>query len=346
MKNNPDTFKNFSRHRHTWLITGVAGFIGSHLLEELLNLNQKVVGLDNFFTGSKKNLGEVKKSVAPEQWKNFHFIEGDIRDLNLCQRACHGVDYVLHQAALGSVPRSVDDPVLTNSINVDGTFNVLLACRDNKVKRIVFASSSAVYGDDETLPKQEHLTGRQLSPYAVTKYMDEFYAQNFAVVYGLECVGLRYFNVFGPRQDPNGAYAAVIPKWIQAMLMNQSVIIFGKGEHTRDFCYIKDVVRANLLAALTTQKNAINQIYNIACGKSTDLIELFDTLKSILSVSNAHIKNLQPQFENYRQGDILHSAADISRAKEFLRYTPAFSVRDGLIAAMGWYQKDLGSHSP
>ena len=323
--------------RHSWLVTGVAGFIGSSLLEALLKLDQQVVGLDNFATGYQHNLDEVRSLVSAEQWARFRFIHGDIREMADCQAACAGVNYVLHQAALGSVPRSVADPVLTNSANITGFLNMLTAARDAGVKRFVFAASSSTYGDHPALPKVEALIGRPLSPYAVTKYVNELYADVFARCYGFESIGLRYFNVFGPRQDPDGAYAAVIPKWIASMLRNEPVFINGDGETSRDFCFIDNAVQANLLAALASNADAPNQIYNIAVGDRTSLNELYELLRSSLAERSTHLREASPQRRGFREGDVLHSLADISKARERLGYAPAYRVREGLAQAMAWY---------
>lgn len=329
-------------NQYTWLITGVAGFIGSNLLEALLKLNQKVIGLDNFMTGYEKNLDEVKRLVAPQKWERFRFIRGDICDPGACQNVCQDVDYVLHQAALGSVPRSIENPVLTNKVNVEGFLNMLVSSRDSRVKRFVYASSSAVYGDEPALPKKEDKIGKPLSPYAVSKYTNELYAQNFAAIYGMEVVGLRYFNVFGPRQDPGGAYAAVIPRWIAAMIQNKPVIVYGDGTTSRDFCYIENVVQANLLAALTDNKQALNQVYNVACGERTDLNGLFEMLRAGLVKDYSHLEGLKPEYQDFRKGDVLHSLADISKAKRFLGYEPSHGVREGLGEAMRWYRENSG----
>jgi UDP-N-acetylglucosamine 4-epimerase len=317
-------------NQRTWLITGVAGFIGSNLLEALLQLNQKVVGLDNFSTGHQNNLDEVQSLVTPSQWQNFRLIQADICNLASCQTACSGVDYVLHQAALGSVPRSVEDPITTNSSNVTGFLNVLVAARNAKVKRFVYAASSSTYGDHPGLPKVEDQIGKPLSPYAVTKYMNELYADVFAKTYGLQSIGLRYFNVFGPRQDPQSAYAAVIPKWIASMIKGESVYINGDGETSRDFCYIANVVQANLLAASTQNKEAINQVFNIAVGARTSLRQLFDQLKQNLTSSYPHLKDTQVVFREFRSGDVRHSLASIDKAKERLEYEPTHSLKQGL----------------
>ena len=328
--------------RHSWLVTGVAGFIGSSLLEALLKLDQQVVGLDNFATGYQHNLDEVRSLVSAEQWARFRFIRGDIREMADCQAACAGVNYVLHQAALGSVPRSVADPVLTNSANITGFLNMLTAARDAGVKRFVFAASSSTYGDHPALPKVEALIGRPLSPYAVTKYVNELYADVFARCYGFESIGLRYFNVFGPRQDPDGAYAAVIPKWIASMLRNEPVFINGDGETSRDFCFIDNAVQANLLAALASNADAPNQIYNIAVGDRTSLNELYELLRSSLAERLTHLREASPQRRGFREGDVLHSLADISKARERLGYAPAYRVREGLAQAMAWYVANAG----
>ncbi len=325
----------------TWLVTGAAGFIGSNLLETLLLLGQKVTGLDNLSTGSAKNLAQVRAAVGPAWWKNFRWMEGDIRDATLCRRATRGVDYVLHQAALGSVPRSLEDPIRSNDSNVNGFVNVLWAARVNGVKRFVFASSSSVYGDERSMPQKEEKIGSCLSPYAVTKRVNELYAEVFAKCYGVESIGLRYFNVFGPRQDPNGAYAAVIPKWIAAMLQNESVVINGDGSTSRDFCYVANVVQANLLAATTENLRALNQSFNIAVGAQTSLNELFNLLRDGLAPTCGHLRGLKPQYAAFRAGDILHSRADISRARGRLGYRPTHSLTQGLDEALEWYVQDF-----
>jgi UDP-N-acetylglucosamine 4-epimerase len=322
-----------------WLITGVAGFIGSNLLEMLLKLNQRVVGLDNFVTGYQRNLEEVKTLVSPRQWSNLNFIQGDIRNLAVCHEACAGVDYVLHQAALGSVPRSVEDPISTNFANVTGFLNMLVAARDAKVKRFVYAASSSTYGDHPGLPKVEQNIGKPLSPYAVTKYVNELYADVFSRTYGLESIGLRYFNVFGPRQDPKGAYAAVIPKWIESMIKGESLYINGDGETSRDFCFIANVVQANLLAANTQNKEAFNQIYNVAVGSRTTLNELFKQIKQNLISSYPELKDVQAGYRKFRAGDVRHSLASIDKAKERLGYEPTHTLGQGLGLSMAWYIK-------
>ena len=324
--------------QHTWLITGVAGFIGSNLLESLLQLNQKVVGIDNFSTGHQLNLDEVQSIVTPAQWQNFSFMHADICNLVSCQTAFTGIDYVLHQAALGSVPRSVEDPITTNASNVTGFLNMLVASRNAKVKRFVYAASSSTYGDHPGLPKVEDQIGKPLSPYAVTKYVNELYADVFGKTYGLQSIGLRYFNVFGPRQDPEGAYAAVIPKWIASMIKDQPVYINGDGETSRDFCYIANVVQANILAAITQNTEAVNQVYNIAVGGRTTLNELFAQLKQNLISSCPHLKDAQVVYRDFRAGDVRHSLASIDKAREMLGYEPTQSIRQGLALAMPWYQ--------
>ncbi|MFZ6814867.1 SDR family oxidoreductase [Undibacterium sp. Rencai35W] len=333
--------EQLQNHQSTWLITGVAGFIGSNLLETLLKLNQKVVGLDNFATGHQHNLDQVKELVGPSAWSNFRFIQGDIRHLADCQQACTGVDYVLHHAALGSVPRSIEDPLLANENNVTGFLTMLTASRDAKVKRFVYAASSSTYGDHPDLPKIEDIIGKPLSPYAVTKYVNELYADVYARCYGVESIGLRYFNVFGPRQDPNGAYAAVIPQWIAALIKNSTLSINGDGETTRDFCYVDNVVQANLLAALSQNPEAVNQIYNVALNDTTSLNQLYKMMQQLLMSSFAHIQTHQPKYEPFRVGDIRHSQADITKAKNLLGYAPTHSVDAGLREAMDWYKANL-----
>ena len=336
--NTYETLKtNLQSKQHTWLITGVAGFIGSNLLEVLLQLNQKVVGLDNLSTGHQRNLDEVESLVTSAQWQNFHFIKADICNLIACQAACSGVDFVLHQAALGSVPRSVADPIITNESNVTGFLNMLVAARNAKVKRFVYAASSSTYGDHPALPKVEDHIGKPLSPYAVTKYVNELYADVFGKTYGLQCIGLRYFNVFGPRQDAEGAYAAVIPKWVASMIKGEPVYINGDGETSRDFCYIANVVQANLLAASTQNTEAVNQVYNIAVGARTTLNELYAQLKQNLISPFPHLKDAQAVYRDFRAGDVLHSLASIYKARERLGYEPTQNMGQGLEFAMHWY---------
>ncbi|MCL9676787.1 NAD-dependent epimerase/dehydratase family protein [Acinetobacter sp. ACZLY 512] len=324
----------------TWLITGVAGFIGSNLLETLLKLNQRVVGLDNFATGHQHNLDEVQGLVSAEQWANFRFMEGDICDLHTCHAACAGVDYVLHQAALGSVPRSLDDPITTNSVNIGGFLNMLVAARDAQVKSFTYAASSSTYGDHPALPKVEDNIGKPLSPYAVTKYVNEIYADVFARSYGFECIGLRYFNVFGQRQDPNGAYAAVIPKWTAAMIQGQDVFINGDGETSRDFCFIENTVQANLLAATTSSEAAKNQVYNVAVGDRTTLNQLFEAIRNALANNQVQYAK-DAVHREFRAGDVRHSQADISKISHLLGYVPTHKFAQGIEQAMQWYVQDL-----
>lgn len=325
----------------TWLVTGVAGFIGSNLLEKLLKLNQRVVGLDNFATGHQHNLDQVRETVMPDQWAGFRFIEGDIRNLAECNNACRNVDYVLHQAALGSVPRSLEDPITTNQCNIDGFLNMLVAARDAGVKRFVYAASSSTYGDHPGLPKVEDKIGKPLSPYAVTKYVNELYAEVFARAYGFNTIGLRYFNIFGPRQDPNGPYAAVIPKWIAAMIKNEIVWINGDGSTSRDFCYIDNAVQANLLAASAENDEAANQVYNIAVGDRTTLNELFESIRAALEPDFPHLGHSKPNYRDFRAGDVRHSLADISKARSLLGYEPSHRIEEGVKAALNWYKLQL-----
>jgi UDP-N-acetylglucosamine/UDP-N-acetyl-alpha-D-glucosaminouronate 4-epimerase len=322
-----------------WLITGVAGFIGSNLLEMLLRLNQTVVGLDNFSTGHKKNLDEVQSLVLSEQWGRFKFIEGDIRNLESCREAVEGIDFVLHQAALGSVPRSINDPLTTNEVNVSGFLNMLLASKDAVVQSFVYAASSSTYGDHPALPKVEEHIGNPLSPYAVTKYVNELYASVFAKSYGFRSIGLRYFNVFGARQDPNGAYAAVIPKWVAAMIANEPVLINGNGETSRDFCYIENTVQANILAAVADEV-AKDQVYNIAVDARTSLNELFEYLKQGLADEGV-VYSSDPIYRDFRAGDVLHSQADVSKAVGALGYSPAYNIKSGLRQSIPWYIDSL-----
>lgn len=324
----------------TWLVTGVAGFIGSNLLETLLKLNQTVVGLDNFSTGYQKNLDEVQGLVSSEQWQRFRFIKGDIRSVEDCKQACTGVDYVLHQAALGSVPRSLADPVTTNEVNISGFLNMLTAARDAEVKSFTYAASSSTYGDHPGLPKIEDKIGKPLSPYAVTKYVNELYADVFARSYKFKSIGLRYFNVFGRRQDPDGAYAAVIPKWTAAMIKNDTVFINGDGETSRDFCYIENTVQANILAATTQNEDATNQVYNVAVGDRTTLNQLFNAIKSALSENGVSYEQ-RPTYCDFRPGDVRHSQADVSKAESLLGYEPKFNISQGIDEAMAWYVSSI-----
>ena len=329
----------------TWLITGVAGFIGSNLLEKLLVLNQKVVGLDNFATGYQHNIDQAiedaNRATSKDLRANFSFINGDIRKLEDCQQACSGVDYVLHQAALGSVPRSIEDPISSNSVNVDGFLNILVASKDANVRRFVYAESSATYGDHPDLPKVEGKIGNPLSPYAVTKVVNKLYANVFAKTYGFKTIGLRYFNIFGKRQDPNGAYAAVIPKWIAAIINKGDVFINGDGETTRDFCYIDNTIQMNLLAATTESDQAVDKIYNVALNDQTSLNELYNMIekKLILRVDGLVKKN--PIYEDFRAGDVRHSRADIDQAKNLLGYEPKFKIAEGMDKTMDWYVESI-----
>jgi len=324
-----------------WLVTGVAGFIGSHLLEALLKLDQSVVGLDNFETGHARNLDGVKETAGAAAWRNFTFIEGDIRSPSACRRACTDVDVVLHHAALGSVPRSIEDPLATHESNLTGFVNMLIAARDARVARFVYAASSSTYGDHPGLPKVEDAIGRPLSPYAVTKLANELYADVFARCYGLVSIGLRYFNIFGPRQDPEGAYAAVIPKWIAQFVSGEPVTINGDGETSRDFCYVENAVQANLLAATTKDPEALNQVYNVAVAERTTLNELFALQRALLAERFPRVRESQPQYREFRDGDVRHSLADISKAQRLLGYAPTHRVREGLAEAMGWYTRSL-----
>lgn len=326
----------------TWLVTGVAGFIGSNLLETLLKLDQTVVGLDNFATGYQKNLNEVQRLVSPEQWQRFNLIEGDIRNFTDCQKACTGVNYVLHQAALGSVPRSLADPITTNEVNISGFLNMLTAARDAEVQSFTYAASSSTYGDHPGLPKVEDKIGKPLSPYAVTKYVNELYADVFARSYGFKSVGLRYFNVFGRRQDPDGAYAAVIPKWTASMIKGDTIFINGDGETSRDFCYIENTVQANILAATTQNEDATNQVYNVAVGDRTTLNELFNAIKCALARNNVEYKQ-QPSYRDFRQGDVRHSQANVNKANSLLGYEPKFNIFQGIDEAMAWYVKSVNN---
>ena len=328
--------------RH-WAISGVAGFIGSNLLETLLKLDQRVTGLDNFATGHKRNLDEVKRLVEPAQWARFDFIEGDVCAIEDCARLCEGADIVLHQAALASVPRSLADPIATNATNVTGFLNMLVAARDARAGRFVYASSSSIYGDHPALRKVEDAVGKPLSPYAVTKCVNELYAGAFALAYGIDTVGLRYFNVFGPGQDPNGAYAAVIPKWTAAILEGRVVMINGDGDTSRDFCYVANAVQANLLAATTNNQEAINQVYNVAVGERTTLNDLYAKIRGLLAPDHPHVIEARPEYGPFRAGDVRHSLADVSKASRLLGYEPTHPVGEGLRLAMRWYVANVCS---
>ena len=325
----------------SWLVTGSAGFIGSHLLEALLRLGQRVVSIDNFATGHRHNLEEVRRAVGREAWTRHVFRECDIVDLDACRRACEGVDIVLHEAALGSVSRSIADPITTNDVNVGGFLNMLTASRDAKVKRFVYAASSSTYGDHPALPKQEDVIGNPLSPYAVTKYVNELYAGVFAKSYGTETIGLRYFNVFGPRQDPHGAYAAVIPLWLATLIANKPLNINGDGETSRDFCFIDNVVQANILAAMASDPEAVNQVYNVALNERTSLNQLYQMMSLELRKRFEHVATHQPTYVGFRAGDVRHSQADISKASSLLGYAPTHRIDAGLQQAMDWYVHSL-----
>lgn len=326
-----------SSSKRRWLVTGSAGFIGSHLLETLLRHGQEVTSLDNFSTGHRHNLEEVRRLVGEEAWARHTFIDGDIADTEACVLACSGVEFVLHEAALGSVPRSLQDPLTTNRANITGFLNMLLAARDAGVRRFVYAASSSTYGDSPGLPKVEHVIGRPLSPYAVTKYVNELYADVFARCYGFTSVGLRYFNVFGPRQDPDGAYAAVIPRWVAAMLQGRPCVILGDGETSRDFSFVANVVQANLRAALTDEPSAVNQVYNVAVGKQTTLSALHENIASALKKLQPGLAVAPPNFSGFRDGDIRHSLADVGKARSRLGYCPSHDVVEGMREALPWY---------
>ncbi|MBA3011124.1 MAG: SDR family oxidoreductase [Proteobacteria bacterium] len=326
--------------RH-WLVTGCAGFIGSNLVETLLGRGQQVTGLDNFSTGFQYNLDQVEAAVGTEKWKNFRLIRGDIRDAGVCASACRGKEFVLHQAALGSVPRSVEDPLNTNENNISGFLNMLVAARDAQVKRFVYAASSSTYGDHPGLPKREDTIGRPLSPYAVTKYVNELYAKVFASTYGFKTIGLRYFNVFGKRQDPHGGYAAVIPLWFSSMIQEKPVFINGDGETSRDFCYIDNCVQANLNACLVADAAAADQVYNVAYGERTTLNELFYLIRDRVAKRYGNVAKIEPVYRDFRPGDVRHSLADISKARDLLGYRPGYSVEQGLDLAAEWYIDNL-----
>jgi len=339
------TCERLRAHPRRWLVTGSAGFIGSHLVEVLLGLGQHVVGLDNFSTGFRRNLDEVRARVGQAAWRRHEFIEDDIVDPAACRRACDGVDVVLHEAALGSVPRSIVDPLATHAANATGFVNLLVAAREAGVGRVVYASSSSTYGDHPALPKVEAAIGAPLSPYAVTKYLNELYADVFGRCHGMASIGLRYFNVFGPRQDPEGAYAAVIPRFVAAMLQQAPVTIFGDGETTRDFCYVANVVQANLLAATVDAPEAIGQIYNVAVGARMSLNELHAALRDLIARRHPELDIPGPKYADFRAGDVRHSEADIGKAGRLLGYRPQWTASSGLAAALPWYEEHLHSHA-
>ena len=334
MKTYEEQLERIKAHPRTWLVTGAAGFIGSHLVENLLRLGQKVVGLDNFSTGKKENVALLRHA-------HYRFIEGDIRSLETCMQACRSVELVLHQAALGSVPRSIDDPLSSHDTNVSGFLNMLLAARDTGVARMVYASSSATYGDHPALPKVEAVIGRAASPYGLTKHVNELYAGVFSACYGFDSIGLRYFNVFGPRQDPNGAYAAVIPAFISGLLLNKPVYINGDGTASRDFCFIENVVQANLLAATVEDRAAVNQVYNVAYGEQTTLLQLFELARGIAAKRVPAAAGARPTFREPRRGDLPYSQADITKAQTLLGYLPRYRVPQGLEKTVEWYAADL-----
>jgi UDP-N-acetylglucosamine 4-epimerase len=337
--------ENLKDNQRSWLITGVAGFIGSNLLEKLLILNQKVVGLDNFDTGYERNIEEAIRDANNFSKRdlsgNFKFVKGDIKNLSDCREACKDIDYVLHQAALGSVPRSIENPINTNEVNINGFVNMLVASKDAEVKRFVYAASSSSYGDNPDLPKLENMSGNPLSPYAVTKLVNELYANVFAKNYDFRCIGLRYFNVFGKRQDPNGAYAAVIPKWVAAILNNDEVFINGDGETSRDFCYIDNIVQMNILAATTENYDAVDQVYNVALNERTSLNDLYSMIEARLIQKVEGLKKKKPTYRDFRSGDVRHSQASIEKAKKLLDYQPRYKISEGMDEAIDWYVNSL-----
>jgi len=341
MKTYESLLERIRSRPRSWLVTGCAGFIGSHIAEQLLKLDQRVTGLDNFSTGMWENLAHVKESVGEARWKNFRFIEGDIRNLDTCREACRSVELVSHQAALGSVPRSIDDPAATNDSNVNGQLNMLIAARDAGVARMVYASSSAVFGDDPNQPKVEAVIGKPMSPYGLSKYVNELYASVFATCYGFETIGLRYFNVFGPRQDPDGAYPSVIPAWIGALLRGQTAYINGDGKIARDFCHVDNVVQANLRAAMVEDPAAVNQAYNVALGDYTSLIDLFEIIRTLMAKRLPHLKTVRAVHREPRRGDLPFSQADISKAVKLLGFEPRVRVAEGLESTIAWYAAHL-----
>lgn len=336
-----DLQKSLRNNPRRWLITGVGGFIGSHLLETLLGLDQEVTGLDNFATGRRSNLELVRAAVSEEQWSRFKMVEESITDIDACHRACQGVELILHQAALGSVPRSIDNPLASHDSNVTGTANMLFAAKEEGVARFVYASSSSVYGDEPNLPKVEDRIGSPASPYAATKRIDEIYAKTFAQCYGIETIGLRYFNIFGPRQDPEGAYAAVVPKWTASMLQGEPVFINGTGETSRDFCYVTNAVQANLLAATCTEERAINEVFNVALHDQMNLNELFSIIRDAVGKYAPELSIPDAEYKEFRAGDIMHSLADIRKAKKLLGYEPTYTAKEGLAITVDWFCREL-----
>jgi UDP-N-acetylglucosamine/UDP-N-acetylgalactosamine 4-epimerase len=339
-----DALRRIKAESATWLVTGAAGFIGSHLVETLLNLDQEVVCLDNFSTGKRANLAHIRAGVGGARWRRFRFIEGDIRSLETCRAACAVAGRVLHHAALGSVPRSVEDPIASNESNVSGFVNMLVAARDAGAKSFVYASSSAVYGDHPALPKVEAVIGSAVSPYGLTKHINELYAGVFDACYGFKSIGLRYFNVFGPRQDPNGAYASVIPAWIRALLAGESAYVNGDGTAARDFCYIDNVVQANLLASMASDPQALGQPYNIALGDQTSLNELYELIRAQLLPRRPELKGARAVHREPRKGDIQFSRADISHARRMLGFDPKIRVKEGLAKTIDWYAANLAAN--
>ena len=331
----------------TWLVTGVAGFIGSNLLERLLVLNQKVVGLDNFDTGYQHNIDQAIEDANNTSGKNlsnnFKFINGDIRNLDDCKEACKGVHYVLHQAALGSVPRSIENPINTNRANIDGFLNMLVSSKDARVRRFVYAASSSTYGDHPALPKVEDKIGTPLSPYAVTKVVNELYANVFAKTYNFKTIGLRYFNIFGKKQNPNGSYAAVIPKWVSSILNKEDVFINGDGETSRDFCYIDNALQINLLAATTSNDKATNQVYNVALNDRTSLNKLYQMIEDRLIKGTKGLKKKEPIYRDFRPGDVRHSQANIEKAQTLLGYEPNYKISQGMDETIDWYMRNLSN---
>ena len=337
MKTYEEVRRRIQSAPRSWLVTGAAGFIGSHLIEHLLALEQTVVGLDNFSTGKRENLDHVRRAVGETRWERFRFIEGDIRSLDTCNAACASMDLVLHQAGLGSVPRSIDKPLRTHDSNVNGFLNILLAARDAGAARLVYASSSAVYGDHPTLPKVESQIGRAMSPYGLSKRMNELYADVFDACYGFRSVGLRYFNVFGPRQDPDGPYASVIPAWIGALVRGETAYVNGDGSAARDFCYVDNVVQANLLAATVEDPQALGEAYNVAVGEQTTLNQLFEVIRARLANRLPHLRTVRAVHREPRRGDMLLSRADVGKAARLLGYRPEFDLSAGLAQTIDWY---------